>query len=202
SRGKKEDDNTLIINCIRELEPHGAFPPSHIGKILAGTRSTRIAALGHARLSSYGTGAHLTRHEWTDTIRALIARGVLAYADDQSQGVVCSPPQANREAPASQLREDSEIGAHDQLFDRLREVRSQLAATQGYAPFMVAHDRHLREMVERMPDTREEIARMSGMGEKRAAKYGDAFLAVIREYRSMPQVAGREPPVRAPPRRT
>jgi ATP-dependent DNA helicase RecQ len=61
---------------------------------------------------------------------------------------------------------------------------------------MVAHDRHLKEMVERLPVTREEIARMSGMGEKRAAKYGDAFLVVIRDYRSRLSDAGGVPPVK------
>jgi ATP-dependent DNA helicase RecQ len=61
---------------------------------------------------------------------------------------------------------------------------------------MVAHDRHLKEMVERLPVTREEIARISGMGEKRAARYGDAFLVVIRDYRSRLSDAGGVPQVK------
>jgi ATP-dependent DNA helicase RecQ len=72
------------------------------------------------------------------------------------------------------LKDDDHI-----LFERLRACRMRLAQSAGLAAFNVFSDATLRDMCCAKPRTREELLTISGVGERKADKYGDTFLAVI-----------------------
>jgi ATP-dependent DNA helicase RecQ len=66
-----------------------------------------------------------------------------------------------------------------QLWDALRAKRLELARKQGVPPYVVFHDATLAQMVERRPQTLDELAHISGIGERKLAAYGSDFLEVI-----------------------
>ena len=68
------------------------------------------------------------------------------------------------------------------LFDRLRALRKRLADENGLPPYIVFHDATLREMVERRPLTLDEFASLPGVGQAKLARYGDQFIAAMREH--------------------
>lgn len=68
-----------------------------------------------------------------------------------------------------------------ELFERLREVRRRKAAEEGVPPYIIFSDRTLVQMCERMPVSREDMLEVSGVGENKFGRYGEDFLAVIRE---------------------
>ena len=51
------------------------------------------------------------------------------------------------------------------------------------APRVVLHDTTLRDMVERRPKTMDDLHDVYGVGAKKAADFGDAFLDAIRRFR-------------------
>jgi len=67
-------------------------------------------------------------------------------------------------------------------FDRLREVRLQLAHARHVPPYLIFHDTTLREMVQRRPSTMHDLHDIYGVGAKKAADFGDAFLDAIRTF--------------------
>jgi ATP-dependent DNA helicase RecQ len=69
------------------------------------------------------------------------------------------------------------------LFDALRAERLALARAAGVPPYVVAHDRTLAEIASAKPRGAGELARLHGMGPARLARYGEAFLAVVRRHR-------------------
>ena len=69
----------------------------------------------------------------------------------------------------------------NELFERLRKLRKQLADAQGLPPYVIFHDATLREMVERRPRTLGEFAGIRGVGEGKLARYGQQFIAALRE---------------------
>ena len=67
------------------------------------------------------------------------------------------------------------------LFEALRQLRLAVARERNLKPYMVFSDATLRSMCEVRPTTMEEFLTVSGVGAKKAALYGDTFLACIRE---------------------
>ena len=92
-----------------------------------------------------------------------------------------APPPRRRSR--SSLRETFTTTEHSELFDVLREVRLQIARARGVPPYVIFHDTTLREMAERRPKTFEDLHDIYGIGAKKAADFGDAFLDAIRSFR-------------------
>ncbi|RMD61358.1 hypothetical protein D6833_08355, partial [Candidatus Parcubacteria bacterium] len=67
----------------------------------------------------------------------------------------------------------------EKLLARLQEVRAQLAERYGVPPYKILPNATLEEMARRRPANKEDLLRIKGWGEKRAALYGQIFLAAI-----------------------
>ena len=70
----------------------------------------------------------------------------------------------------------------DPLFEALRTCRRDLAADAGIPPYVIFHDSTLREIASARPATLAALGRLSGVGTRKLDAYGDAFLAVVRQY--------------------
>ena len=69
----------------------------------------------------------------------------------------------------------------EKLLNALYAQRKRLAGKQNIPAFMVLSDATLREMVEKKPLSTDELLNISGVGEKKAARYGNAFLRIIED---------------------
>ena len=67
------------------------------------------------------------------------------------------------------------------LFDRLRVLRLEIAKENGVPAYVVFTDAALLEMARRRPVTEDAIRDVPGIGPKRFIRYGDRFLALLRE---------------------
>jgi ATP-dependent DNA helicase RecQ len=76
---------------------------------------------------------------------------------------------------------DSAQGA---VFERLRALRKRLASEQGLPPYVIFHDSTLREMAIRRPLTLDEFAALPGVGQAKLSRYGEHFIAALRESRA------------------
>ena len=85
-------------------------------------------------------------------------------------------PRRAKPAAAGSLSE-----ADEKLLNALYAVRKRLAGKQNLPAFMVFNDATLREMTEKKPMSIDELLNISGVGEKKAARYGNAFLRVIED---------------------
>jgi ATP-dependent DNA helicase RecQ len=81
-------------------------------------------------------------------------------------------------------------GQAQPLFERLRSWRAATAREQGVPAYIVFGDATLRGIAVVEPTSREQLAEISGVGEKKLDAYGAAILAIV---------AGREPDSAAPP---
>ena len=82
--------------------------------------------------------------------------------------------------PARKSREP--VPANPGLFDALRALRAKLAAAQSVPAYVVFSDATLRDMCARLPADADEMLEVSGVGQAKFAKYGEAFLGAIRDY--------------------
>ena len=74
-----------------------------------------------------------------------------------------------------------EIAPHEAArWDELRAVRARLAREQSVPAYVIFHDATLVQMLRERPQTLDDLAKISGVGAAKLAKYGEAFLAVLR----------------------
>jgi ATP-dependent DNA helicase RecQ len=147
---------------------------------------------GHHRLSVFGIANEDELALVKPVSRALLARDALR-ADDY--GGLSFGPSARLilkgEEPVAIIMPPRKVrrrrGAaadfpHNPLFEALREKRRDLAREAGVPPYVIFHDSTLREMAERRPGTVEALSSVSGVGEAKLTRYGQAFVDVVRSH--------------------
>ena len=65
------------------------------------------------------------------------------------------------------------------LVERLRSARSELAAATGVPAYVIFSNRTLAALAASRPESADELLQVSGIGENRLARYGEAILAAI-----------------------
>ncbi|AEF80191.1 DNA helicase RecQ [Leadbettera azotonutricia] len=76
----------------------------------------------------------------------------------------------------------AESSFDEALFAKLKELRRQLAAKEGFPAYIVFSDASLRDMCRKLPKTLEEFPGVSGVGQVKTGKYGLPFTSLIREH--------------------
>ena len=67
-----------------------------------------------------------------------------------------------------------------ELFERLRRWRSEQSSQQKVPAYVVLHNSHIEEISARKPRTTHELGAIKGVGLRRAARYGEQILALVR----------------------
>lgn len=191
------------ITCIQELEkPYGS---GYIAEVLCGARTARIRERNHDRLQSYSNGREYSRAQWTGMLRQMVAAGYLSREGGRYPVLTLSPQgqsilNGRGQVFLTRQTRDSEQTSSDKflhgysklLFDRLRNLRKEIADQSRIAPYQVFPDRSLREMALLRPRDWQALLQISGVGESRLRSYGDRFLEEIRVFDRANQF---EPPI-------
>ncbi|MEW8211048.1 MAG: HRDC domain-containing protein [Candidatus Thiodiazotropha taylori] len=77
-----------------------------------------------------------------------------------------------------------------QIWEALRSLRLELAEEQGVPAYMIFHDATLMEMMERRPQTLDQLAQVSGVGKRKLESYGAQFLDCINSHSNPPDDQG------------
>ena len=76
------------------------------------------------------------------------------------------------------------------MFSRLREARKLLAEKEGLPPYALFTNEQLAEVARRLPRSLGALREISGIGEARAEKFGNAVLEVIAKHAQQPDTTG------------
>lgn len=185
-----------IVTCVSGLS--GKFGITQIADVLAGSKNSRVLARGHQDLPSYNSGSEHSSDQWCSFIRELIATGYLDQSSGQypvvttnkrsrtvfsgDESVRLTKPKG-REARGGG-RDRNERPFDTALFEDLRAIRKRLASEMSVPPYVVFHDRTLKEMARRYPQNLEEFATIPGVGAAKLEKFGEIFVSAIRDCRS------------------
>ena len=106
------------------------------------------------------------------------ARGILFQGE-----TVSLPIRADRQPERSRRRKAAAIPpAEDRLYDALRSERMRIAQAEGVPAYVVFSNAALADMAARRPRSLAEFLEVSGVGEVKAQRYGEAFLQAIRAF--------------------
>ena len=179
------------------------FGAAYLTDVLTGNPNPRILSLRHDRIKTFGAGKELSAEEWRSVFRQLLAAGLLnvnlgtisGYRLTQKSWPVLrgehkvrfrkDPRPARNEKKLKKAPAKHKTGLpaeHDRaLFEKLRRLRLAISKKLGVPPFVVFHDKTLKEMAMQQPKNREEFLGISGVGEQKARQFADDFLKAINE---------------------
>ncbi len=196
-------DGTLAaqqaLSCIYRSGQR--FGVGYLVDVLLGKRTDRVKNLGHEHLSTFGIGHALDDKQWFSVFRQLVAKGLVAVDFDQYGALRLTEASRPilRGEQVLMLRKDSHpekirrsSGAattaavrsvdSEAFWQALRAKRRELAETQDVPPYVIFHDATLMAMMETRPKSLRDMALISGIGERKLALYGEAFLALIKRF--------------------
>ena len=187
----------LLSTVVRlQRERNQRFGAGHLIDILLGRENDRIRSNRHDELRTFGIGAELSEQEWRGVVRQLLAQGLLAVQGEygtlgitEASAAVLAGERAvhlRREPERPVKRAKRSAGAElpeqaQPLFERLREWRAGVAREQGVPAYVIFNDATLRGVALTEPTSIEQLAEISGVGEKKLEAYGEAVLGVVTE---------------------
>jgi ATP-dependent DNA helicase RecQ len=216
----REDRTTeaqKLLSCIGRTGER--FGLRHIVAILRGAQTQKIRDLRHDQLTVYGVGKELSEDDWLHIGRALIEQGIVREAGGEFPTLALTPAawqilrgQARALLPARPVRlppRDEPAAASaavllDEasagLFHHLRDLRKRLADEQNVPPYVIFADAALRAMAQQRPQTREQFARIPGVGQRKLESFFTIFTDAIRAYCMAHDLPMEIAPDPAPPR--
>ncbi|TLM97921.1 MAG: ATP-dependent DNA helicase RecQ, partial [Actinobacteria bacterium] len=175
------------------------FGAGHVVDVLRGHATEKVAQWEHDRLSVFGIGEDLSRDEWMVVLRQLIHLGYLRQDIAEYSALKLAEPsravlrgevevqlaKVKPRAPKAAKAKKTPIALEgldevdEELFERLRELRREIAAEQNVPAYVVFADRSLADIAARRPTTPEELLECHGVGAAKLQRYGAAFLEAI-----------------------
>ncbi|MCB1274845.1 MAG: HRDC domain-containing protein, partial [Leucobacter sp.] len=191
----------LLSTVVRIGKERGrTFAAGQHIDVLRGTESERSRALRLDELSTWGIGADLSVAQWRGVVRHLLAIGAL---DSRGEWGVLVPTDAAKPI----LRGDEPVRMREEViarrggaaragrrvaaeanldaaqldtFERLRAWRRDEAREQGVPPYVVFGDATLRALSVHRPGDRPGLLSITGIGQAKLDRYGDAVLELLR----------------------
>lgn len=183
------------LSCIYRAGQR--FGLGYVVDVLRGSNNQRIREYGHDKLAVYGIGKDKSQEHWVSVLRQLIHLGLITQnianysalqltesARPVLRGEVplqLAVPRIQNIKPRQTAR--SYGGNYDKkLFAKLRKLRKSIADEENIPPFVVFNDATLIEMAEQCPVRANDLLLINGVGERKLERFGDAFMALIREH--------------------
>ncbi len=184
------------ISCAYRTDQ--VFGASHLIDVLLGVETEKVLRFGHHRVSTFNIGTEMTRKSWQSVYRQLIAMGLLAVDGEhgslrltakampvlrgERELMLRKDPKLKRERKAKKARREAmrfESVEQSELYEALRAKRSALAKEQDVPPYIVFNDATLMEMTLERPRDLGALRHITGVGEAKLERYGEAFLEVL-----------------------
>ena len=171
------------------------FGISHIIDVVRGADTEKIRKFSHNEIKTYGVGKDKSKSWWRSIVNELIGQKHIYQDRDnynclklnesgaeilygRSSFIVLMKKEAKEEKKLS-FRESS---YDENLFSKLKEIRSVIAKKKGLPPYIIFSDKTLKEMSSLRPDDEAAMLRVSGVGERKMEQYGFFFLKEIRTF--------------------
>ena len=202
----------MILSCVVRVRTRLGYcvGTALLGQVLRGSRAARVRELGLEDLPTYGLMRDLPAGRIRELLELLEAGGYLQT--DPVHGGVDTTPQAAevlfhgqrvevsvkrqplQDQPArgrAKAKAERPKKAEDDLLAALKALRLRLSQEQHIPAYIICTNATLLDMAARRPRTIEELLEVSGIGQAKAERFGDAFLKELEHYE---QTHGRNAP--------
>lgn len=209
------DGTTLIQKALSAIVRMGEKEGAQmVIDVLRGSRRIEIVQAGYDKLKTHGVGSDIGPIDWQRYLMQMLNIGVLEIAYDENfalkitqlgndilfgrktveltvlQTITPKGKQAKEPKNTKEVKKAIKTGyAEEDLFDILRLVRRDFSTNEKVPAYIIFSDATLQEMVLYKPKTRDEMLQITGVGEHKLDRYGEAFLKAIVTFNQRPQKA-------------
>ena len=190
----------MILSCVKRVRDKLGYPVGAglIVQVLRGGKNQRVRELGLDALPTYGLMRETSQEQLRALLDCLSAKGYV-FTEPVHSTLRLGAPAAGvlfhgeRVTMLSQLRPQEEPlprqedkasppPADEGLLTALKAVRNRIAQRENVPGYIVFSNAALADMAARRPRTIDQFLEVSGVGQVKAARYGEAFLSAIAAY--------------------
>jgi len=192
-------ETQMILSCVYRIKEKAGvnFGALVTADVLAGSKNSRVKNLDFQTLSTFGLMKDKTSKEIKEIISTLVSMGYLGSTNTEYPTLFLTDKAVkmlrNKEKVYCRVKIENKIPSpkrrvqiatdevEEELFEKLRALRKEIADRERKPAFMIFSDAVLRFMAIKRPQTLAEFAEIQGVGEKKLQAFGKEFLKVINE---------------------
>ena len=191
-----QEDVVLLLRAIKESREK--FKAKEIVNILIGKMTAMLNDYNSNTLRVFGMSNKEASY-WHAVIRQVVVAGLLSK-DVETYGILKLNAQSESflTSPRSYLitedhdytkidLEEAQSNQKSSVFDStllamLKDLRKKVAHSKKVPPFVLFQDPSLEDMALQYPITIDELTNINGVGSGKATKFGNEFVALIKNY--------------------
>ncbi len=181
-------------------EARGRYGKTIVIDTVAGAKTARLEEVGAVKYKSYGVLRSINKKLLRRLVEQLVLEGYLIVGDYQviklgdisrlknAETTVLVKitdddklPEKTSAVKKKSRGMESLTSAGFKLYDKLRALRLEIAREENMPPYIIFNDKTLIDMAVKVPGTQREMLDVSGVGENKYGKYGERFMAVVKE---------------------
>lgn len=172
-----------ILSCVKRMDER--FGKVLVAQVLTASKVQRVKQFHFEKLSTYGLMKNRSQKAVSELIDYLTASGYLRAAGGQYPILqITEAGLAVLQGKETVFRKMAvqakpSLPVNDELFEKLRALRRELAERQSVPPFVIFSDQTLHDMCAIMPTTLAELLNVKGVGQSKLEKYGQSFLEIL-----------------------
>ncbi len=180
-----------LLSAVTRLQER--FGINYVIDFLRGSSTTKTE---HQSIKTFGIGKDISKDQWKVYVRDMLQMGYLQQSDTEypvlqlnavsrqilkgeMKVMLVKSVSVNKEIVQKSSVEEP---VHPDLFKKLKAIRYDLAKAENVAAFQVFSDATLVELATYLPLTNAALAKISGFGDIKLAKYGNQFSDAIIDY--------------------
>ncbi len=199
---KKHEAKEEVVKLLTVIKKtNEMYKPKEIVNTLIGNENALLKSHKTVNQPFFGSGKNKDNHYWMALIRQVLVAdyikkeieqyGVLKltkegllFLENPSSFMMTENHVYTTDDDGTIITNDKSIssGVDDKLVEILRELRKHVGKKLNVPPFAVFQDPSIDDMALKYPISLEELAKVHGVGEGKARKYGKDFVQVISTY--------------------
>ena len=185
----------MLLSTILRTDQN--FGLHYVIDVLKGSKEQRVLQNGHDTLSVYGIGDEYSKAQWLTIGDKLLELNAVEIGEFKvykltSFGVEVIKGEHTIELKKERLtvqkaeskKRVTYFDDYDvEMYDKLRDLRTQIASEKGIPPYIVFSDKTLKDLSMKVPQDKEAMLLVHGIGEVKFERYGEEFLTLLNDER-------------------
>ncbi len=200
-----EGETYVAMALQAALQTEERFGITHLVHVLRGSENQYVKSYQHDGLEIFGKGKEKDDAFWNSIVRQTLLYEFLEKDIDQI-GVLKLTPKGRdflenphsitlsidhdysdlgeEEEPETQgAGNDGNFTSYDKtLFEMLKALRKNLGKKKGLPPYVIFQEPSLEEMATTYPTSKQDLAKVNGVGMGKVMKFGRPFIELISKY--------------------